>query len=266
MTRRQARDHHPVLEALVAAILIAAALVARDPNRAGSSTPSRDPQQVTQKAEAEAAVHRNNSVEIAGFRLLVTILAGVALGAAASVLPSLMTTSARGGFLVGIWLLWSTGVIAVILVYLSTLTGSKAIPIEIGFIHTAGLVASFLAQCGLFASLTRPTMQELIRSWFISFSVFGVAATIAIVLGLLLLPKSPRKMDGEALAVYRRGQWTDAVMAALTAIFSAVYVVRTTEPSERSVLLAASIALTSLLAACAKQSVERRRMRRDGLI
>jgi hypothetical protein len=202
----------------------------------------------------------------AGFRLLVTILAGVALGAATSALPTLMTTSAKGDLLVSIWLFWTTGVIAVVLVYLSTLTGSKVIPNEIGFAHTTALIASFLAQCGLFTSLIRPDAQPSVRWWLISFSAFGAAATTAIVLGLWILPKSHREMNEEALKVYRRGQRGDAIMAGLTAAVPLIYVVSTPSPSDRAALIASTVALASILGACLKQSMERKLLRRDGLI
>jgi hypothetical protein len=207
-----------------------------------------------------------NQDDIAGFRLLVTILAGVALGAAASALPTLMSTPVRGELFVAVWLFWATGVVAVILVYLSTLTGSKVIPNEIDILHTAALIASFLAQCGLFASLIRVNVYESVHWWLISFSSFGAAATVAILLALRILPKSRRVMDSKVLAIYRRGQWSDAVMASITVALPVAYLLFVPEPSDRSILIASLIALISMIAACVKQSLERRRLRRDGLI
>ncbi len=266
MPRSRPRDRILILETAATVVLIAVALASSRPRLAGGKTPARAAVQTAKSTIEPASTQRDNSDEVAGFRLLVTILAGVALGAATSALPSLMSTSASGRWLVAIWLLWAAGVTAVILAYLSTLTGSKVIPNEIGFAHTTALVASFLAQCGLFASLTRPNAQDLVRWWFISFCAFGTAAAIAILLGLLILPKSRRKMDSEALAFYRKGQWGDAAMAGLTAVLSAVYVARTAQPSELSVLCASIIALTSLVVACLKQSLDRRRLRRDGVM
>lgn len=203
---------------------------------------------------------------VGGFRLLVTILAGVALGSAASALPVLMSTSAKGDLWLSIWIFWATGVVAVVLAYLSTLTGSKVIPNEIGFAHTVTLVGSFLAQCGLFTSLMKPNVQSAVKWWLTSFSAFGVAATAAILLGLIILPRSIRDLDGKALAFYRRGQWTDVMMTTLTAMIPALYLLLVRNPSDRAALLTSIIALLSILSACIKQSLERRRMRRDGLI
>jgi hypothetical protein len=207
-----------------------------------------------------------NKGEIAGFRLLATILAGVALGAAASALPSMMSTSATGDLLVAVWLLWTTSVGIVVLVYLSVLTGSKVIPNEIDLPHTVALVASFLAQCGLFASLTRANTRELVRWWFISYSFFGVASTIVVLLGLWILPRSLRTMSVTPLAFYRKGQWGDVVLVSLSSGFSMIYLWLVPSPSDRSVLVVAIILLTGIVATCVKQAMERRRLRRDGLI
>jgi len=266
MARGRKYDQRLPLEFFVASLLVVAALVGQRKYRSehvedigemptGLATATDD--------EPARSEHQNN---IAGFRLLVTILAGVALGAAASALPTLMSTPTTGDLLVSIWLFWTTGVIAVVLVYLSTLTGSKVIPNEIGFAHTTALIASFLAQCGLFTSLIRSSAHDSVRWWLISFSSFGAAATVAILLGLWMLPRSHREMDRGALAVYRRGQWGDAAMASLTAVLPLVYLLLVPEPSDQAALIASIIALTSIIAACMKQSLERRQLRRDGLI
>jgi hypothetical protein len=202
--------------------------------------------------------------EVAGFRLLVTILAGVALGAAASSLPSQMARSTTGLLFIATWLLWTAGIFAVILTYLSTLTGAKIIPVEIDLAHTISLTLKTVCECGLFASLTLSDPHKLIRWWFISFAAFGATAAIAILLALLLLPKSPRTMSKDARDYYRRSQLSDAAMATLTAIISAIYLVRTPTPTDRSVLIAAAVALAAMISACTKQYFERQRMTRVG--
>jgi hypothetical protein len=266
MTRGRKHDQSLILKLFVASLLIAAALASHRERHSKHVEGIRGmPSTLASRSENEP-IRREAQDNIAGFRLLLTILAGVALGAAASALPTLMSTPASGSLLVSIWLFWTTGVFAVVLVYLSTLTGSKVIPNEIGFAHTTALIASFLAQCGLFASLVRSNAHDSIRWWLISFSSFGVAATVAILLGLWILPKSHREMDREVLAFYRRAQWGDVVMASLSALVPLVYLSFFPEPSDRAALTASIIALTSIVAACMKQSLERRRLRRGGLI
>ncbi|MEV6242502.1 hypothetical protein [Lentzea sp. NPDC051838] len=266
--RRRTGDRQALLEVCAAAVLmLMAVFLGRWRSRSG------------QGGEVDSAIKSKGISSVdplgsdgegrenaAGFRLLVTILAGVALGSAASVLPALMSTTAVGDLWLALWIFWVTGAVAVVLAYLSTLTGSKVIPNEIGFAHTVTLVGSFLAQCGLFTSLAKTNVQSAVKWWLASFSAFGVMATAAILLGLIILPRSTRDMDSKALAFYRRGQWTDVVMTTLTAVISMLYLVLVRNPSDRASLVVSAIALLSILSACAKQSFERKRMRRDGLI
>ncbi len=266
MARVRKHDHSLTLKLFIASLLVAAALVGQRERRNKRAENIREMSSVLASMAEDGPIRSETQDNIAGFRLLLTILTGVALGAAASALPTLMSTPASGDLLISIWLFWTTGVFAVVLVYLSTLTGSKVIPNEIDFVHAAALIASFLAQCGLFASLIRTNAHDSIRWWLISFSSFGAAATAAILLGLRILPKSHREMDPEILAFYSRGQWGDAAMASLTAGVPLIYLVLVPEPSDRVALMASIIALTSIIAACMKQSLERRRLRRGGLI
>jgi hypothetical protein len=265
MADERQHDRSLIFELVVVSLLVVA-LASRNKRPSPPVPAIHEAQTTPSTANNYRSPQDDRPDDIAGFRLLVTILAGVALGAAASALPTLMANSATGELLFAIWLMWTTGVVAVILVYLSTLTGSKVIPNEIDLAHTAALIGSFLAQCGLFASLVRTNVYESVRWWFISFSSFGVAATAAILLGLWILPKSRREMDREVLAIYRRGQWGDALMASLTAVLPVLYLVLVPERSDRGVLIAATIALAGMIAACLKQSLERRKLRRGGLI
>ena len=263
---RRRRDRGLAVGFAVAVVVALTAVGQVRRSRDGSTRPARTrgPGPFTAVPEVTQAPRRGQD-DVAGFRLLVTILAGVALGASASALPNLMSTSATGASRIAVWLLWTTGVAAVVLVHLSTLTGSKIIPNEIGLVHTATLIASFLAQCGLFASLTKANAQDAVRWWFISFAAFGAAATAAVLLGLWLLPRSRRPLERTLLERYRRGQREDAMMAFLTFAASLAYVLLVPAPSPRSALTAAVIALAGMVAACGKQALDRHRMRRTGL-
>jgi hypothetical protein len=75
-------------------------------------------------------------------RLLLTILAGVALGAAAVAVQGLVKASSPGYWPTVAWLFWVASVLAVILTYLSTLFGSKPLRNDTDLPLTASLVGT----------------------------------------------------------------------------------------------------------------------------
>lgn len=141
------KRHHAPIAGLIGACLVAVAVVATSRKSIDTSTNNSSGDVPKKNADADHSQPnlQMGREEVAGFRLLVTILSGVSLGAAASALPSLMSRSTTVQLFVAIWLLWTTGVFVIVLTYLSTLTGAKIIPLEIDLWHTATFTVKTVA-------------------------------------------------------------------------------------------------------------------------
>lgn len=207
---------------------------------------------------------RNDAWEL---RLLLTIIAGVALGAAATALPSLMamTTSMAPKSVVCAWLLWVAGFFAVILTYLATLTGSKLLLNRIDLVHTASLIAVFLTECALFATFSLADNRTFFRFWFASFGVFSAMACCTIMLIVWKLSEW-WQVDRLILPKYREGQLADAAISGTTGALSMAYAITFPDPDGPMVVFASGAALLVMVLACLKQAAERKRMRGQGLI
>ncbi|WP_433167329.1 hypothetical protein [Kribbella sp. CA-247076] len=112
------------------------------------------------------------------YRMLLTVIAGIALGVAATALPALI----EGPFLDWTYaakvVLWFTGIGANVLEYLAVSFGSRLYLTRVEVFATASLALVFLAQAGLFVVLSRGRDDLLASRWFSVFAIFCVLAAI----------------------------------------------------------------------------------------
>lgn len=191
------------------------------------------------------------------FRILLTIIAGVALGAAVVALQPLLAHSLPVYWQGVGWLLWAAGFFAIVLTYLSTLFGSKLLKNEIDLPHTTSVVAVFLAEGAMFSALVASKETEMVKVWLLTFAAFGGCAVVAIYLVIRKLRAWWLPGPGEAFKSYRMYQWLDLGFASITAIWPSVMVIVGVEYSRLGVVIVSIAALVNMIAACLVQYFER---------
>lgn len=155
----------------------------------GDETPGRDmplpawieneelipPSTAAAESDAAAGNARRAASGAEDYRMLLTVIAGIALGVAATALPPLI----RGPF--GTWtyaamaIMWVTGVSAVILEYLAVLFGSRLYFRRVDVVATTSLALVFLAQAGMFVVIGMGPEQVGPR-WFVLFAAYLLIA------------------------------------------------------------------------------------------
>jgi hypothetical protein len=112
------------------------------------------------------------------YRMLLTVIAGISLGVAATALPALI----EGPFLDWTYaakvVMWFTGVAANVLEYLAVSFGSRLYLTRVEVFATASLALVFLAQAGLFVVLSRGRDDLLASRWFSVFAIFCLLAAL----------------------------------------------------------------------------------------
>ncbi len=107
------------------------------------------------------------------YRMLLTVIAGLSLGVAATALPALI----EGPF--ATWLypakiaMWLTGIGATVLEYLAVSFGSRLYLVRVELFATLSLSLVFLAQAGMFVVLTMGS-EHLGTRWFLMFGIFNL--------------------------------------------------------------------------------------------
>jgi len=107
------------------------------------------------------------------YRMLLTVIAGLSLGVAATALPALI----EGPF--ATWLypakvaMWLTGIAATVLEYLAVSFGSRLYLTRVELVATTSLAFHFLAQAGMFVVLMMGP-EHLGSRWFVMFGIFNI--------------------------------------------------------------------------------------------
>ena len=108
------------------------------------------------------------------YRMLLTVIAGIALGVAATTLPVLI----QGPYLDWLYaakvVMWFTGIAAGVLEYLAVSFGSRLYLVRVEVFATASLALVFISQAGLFIVLQQ--RGPLVPHWFAVFAVFCAIA------------------------------------------------------------------------------------------
>jgi hypothetical protein len=111
------------------------------------------------------------------YRMLLTVIAGLSLGVAATALPALI----EGPF--ATWLypakiaMWLTGIAATVLEYLAVSFGSRLYLVRVELFATLSLSLVFLAQAGMFVVLTMGS-EQLGARWFVMYGIFNLLSGI----------------------------------------------------------------------------------------
>lgn len=187
------------------------------------------------------------------YRLLLTVIAGIALGVAATAMPALI----EGPF--GTWsyparlAMWLTGVGAVILEYLAVLFGSRLYLRRVEFFATSSLALVFLAQAGMFAVLSLD--DDLIGSrWFVLFGLHNVVAAVeAEHARRVVLRHGGDRYGPDVIDPYAVSLRQVSFAMLVTAVLAFLFVLIWRDPPSLAVFIAALLALATVIAANVQQ-------------
>jgi hypothetical protein len=112
------------------------------------------------------------------YRMLLTVIAGISLGVAATALPVLIEGPYGSWVYAAKVMMWCTGVAAGVLEYLAVAFGSRLYLIRVEVFATTSLALVFLAQAGLFVVLTLDRDDLLVPRWITVFAFFCVFSAL----------------------------------------------------------------------------------------
>ncbi|MGW1344142.1 hypothetical protein ACWCOV_24070 [Kribbella sp. NPDC002412] len=112
------------------------------------------------------------------YRMLLTVIAGISLGVAATALPTLIEGPYLDWTYAAKVVMWFTGVLAGILEYLAVSFGARLYFTRVEVFATTSLALVFLAQAGLFVVLTLDRDDLLASRWFSVYAIFCLAAAL----------------------------------------------------------------------------------------
>jgi hypothetical protein len=187
------------------------------------------------------------------YQLLLTVIAGISLAMAATVLPSLIDGPWDAMLSWAGLLLWLTGVAAVVLEYLAVLFGSRYYLRRVDLAGTASLALVFLALAGMFAVIGMGDAW-LAPQWFVLFAIFGVLAALEAEHGRRVIVRhAVRAYGAAAVRAYvislRQVALLMVGVAAVSLLFAAVW----PDPPPSAVFVAAVLALASVVVANVQQ-------------
>lgn len=107
--------------------------------------------------------------------MLLTVIAGISLGVAATAMPALIRGPFASWTYVATAIMWLTGVAAVVLEYLAVLFGSRLYFRRVDVVATTSLALVFLAQAGMFVVIGMEP-EQLAPRWFALYAAFLVLA------------------------------------------------------------------------------------------
>jgi hypothetical protein len=198
------------------------------------------------------------------FRLLLTVIAGIALGVAATAMPSLIV----GPF--GSWpyatrlVMWLAGVGAVILEYLAVLSGSRLYLRRVDVVATASLAFVFLSQAGMFA-VVRMDADLLGSRWFTMFAIFNLFAALeADHARRVIVRHAVGRYDAGVVDRYARSLRRAVALVSATAVASLLFVVAWHDAPAPAVFVASCVALGSVVVANVQQYATRAWLDRQG--
>lgn len=199
------------------------------------------------------------------FRLLLTVIAGIALGVAATAIPGLIEGTLSSWVFAAKLIMWVTGVAAVILFYLAVLFGSKLYLTRVDVVATTSLALVFLGQAGMFAVLGMDA-DQLGPRWFVMFALYNVFAGLETEHARRIIVRhAVDRFDSKVVRIFARSLAEAVALVFVTAIGSLLFVVIWSDAPPLAWFVAAGIALASVIFANIQQHQVRTKLAASGV-
>lgn len=194
------------------------------------------------------------------YRLLLTVIAGIALGVAATATPALIEGPFGSWLYVAKLLMWLTGVAAVILEYLAVLFGSRLYLRPVEFFATSSLALVFLAQAGMFTALGLAP-DKIGSRWFVLFAFYNLFAGLeAEHARRVVVGHAGGRYGQEVVRPYAVSLRQVSALVLLTGVLSLLFVLLWNDAPPGAVFVASVLALATVLAANVQQHRIRARL------
>jgi hypothetical protein len=200
------------------------------------------------------------------YRMLLTVIAGLSLGVAATALPALI----EGPF--GTWLypakvaMWLAGIAATVLEYLAVSFGSRLYLVRVELFATLSLSLVFLAQAGMFVVLTMGS-EHLGTRWFVMFGIFNILSGLEAEHGRRVVLKYAFDAFPEHIVRrYAASLKQVALFVLIVGVVSLVFAILAGGVPTFVVFLASFLALGSTVAANVQQRKIRDELAQHGII
>lgn len=198
--------------------------------------------------------------------MLLTVIAGLSLGVAATALPALI----EGPF--ATWLypakvaMWLTGIAATVLEYLAVSFGSRLYLVRVELFATLSLSLVFLAQAGMFVVLTMGS-DNLGTRWFVMFAFFNLLSGLEAEHGRrVVLKHAVGKFPEQVVHRYAGSLKQVALFVTVTGALSLVFAILGGGVPNVVVFVMALLALGTTVAANVQQRKIRDELAQYGII
>lgn len=200
------------------------------------------------------------------FRLLLTVIAGIALGVAAAAMPSLIGGPILSWTFAAKLVMWSTGIGAVVLFYLAVLFGSRLYFHRVDFVGTTSLVLVFLAQAGMFAALAMDD-DLLGPRWFVMFALYNAIAGLDTEHARRVITRhAVGPVDAEVVRFFGRSLRAAVVLLWATGAASLLFIAIWPAAPPLALFLASCLALASVAYANVREHRARTKLAESGVI
>lgn len=198
--------------------------------------------------------------------MLLTVIAGLSLGVAATALPALID----GPF--ATWLypakvaMWLAGIAATVLEYLAVSFGSRLYLVRVELFATLSLSLVFLAQAGMFIVLTMGS-ENLGTRWFVMFGIFNILSGLEAEHGRRVVVKHAMgAFPEEIVRRYAASLKQVAIYVLVVGALSLAFAILAGAVPNVVLFLASALALGSTVAANLQQRRIRDELAQHGII
>src|ERR1700754_3711840 len=201
------------------------------------------------------------------YRMLLTVIAGISLGVAATALPALI----EGPFLEWTYaakvVMWFTGVAAGVLEYLAVSFGARLYLTRVEVFATTSLAMVFLAQAGLFIVLSLDRDDLLATRWFVVFAFFALIAALEANHGRrTILKYAGNRFPASVVTLYARSLQQIVILLLASMVVALVFAVLGQWTPDALTLVYALAALAVVLYANLHQERTRNALAAHGVI
>jgi uncharacterized membrane protein YuzA (DUF378 family) len=192
-------------------------------------------------------MERTDSAE--DYRLLLTVIAAIALGVAATAMPVLIAGPFGSWTYAARLVMWLTGIAAVILEYLAVSFGSRLYLRRVEVFATTSLALVFLAQAGMFAVVGMDA-SRLGSRWFVLFALFNLFAAVEAEHGRRVVVRHAHEaFDADVVHTFvtslRRTVWFLAAVGACSLLLAILW----NDAPPGAVFVASCLAFAAMVAA-----------------